>query len=180
MKQALHTQFLTNIFPLAGKETLNINIMKIRILTLSLLLAISGAFYSCAQGSDADRAANEVVAETENALANLGTEITEESNEFEAEFKDAKANISKRMKAIEADMETASDDAKEDLKKEWNELEAWSRDIDNRMDRVGANMKSGWKDFKGDVKEGWKDFSKESGKLLKEIERNLDLEEDLD
>jgi uncharacterized protein YjbJ (UPF0337 family) len=48
------------------------------------------------------------------------------------------------------------------------------------MDRVGDNMASGWKDFKGDVKDGWKDFTGESKKLLNKIERDLDSDGDLD
>ncbi|MFT5999767.1 MAG: hypothetical protein ACI81P_002225 [Neolewinella sp.] len=154
--------------------------MKFRILTLALLLTVSGVFYSCAEGSDVDRAADEMVVETENVLSDLGAQATEESDKLEAEFKEAKANLSKRMKALEADMDGVSDDVKQGMKEEFNVLQAWSHDIDNRMDRVGSNMESSWKSFKGDVTAGWKDFSKESGKLLKDIERNFDPEGKLD
>ncbi len=154
--------------------------MKFRIITLTLFLAIAGAFYSCSEGSDADRAADEMVAETENALANIGAEIKEESNEFATEFRDAQAVISQRMEAIEADMKTASGETKAELQEEWNKLETWSNEIDDRMNRVGDNLEKGWKDFTGDVKDGWKSFSQESKRLLNEIERDLDPEGDLE
>ncbi|OAV45418.1 hypothetical protein [Lewinella sp. 4G2] len=154
--------------------------MKIRMITMALLLAFAGVFYSCAEGSDVDQATDEMARETENALANVGAEIREESNEFEAEFKQTRSKIDRRMEEIEKDMENASAEAKAEMQEEWNELEAYGKDIDDRMNRVGNNMEAGWKDFKGDVKKGWNDFSKESRTTLNNIERSLDPEGDLD
>jgi|AntRauTorckE5430_2_1112549.scaffolds.fasta_scaffold00253_14 uncharacterized protein YicC (UPF0701 family) len=154
--------------------------MKFRLLSLTLLLAISGAFYSCSDGSDADRAADEIANGAENVLANMGAELRTESDEFANEFKQARMKVDKRMAVVKADMENASEEAKADMQEELNQLEAYGNDIDSRMDRVGDNMASGWKDFKGDVKDGWKDFTGESKKLLNKIERDLDSDGDLD
>lgn len=136
--------------------------------------------YSCTGGADADRKADEMAKETEQAMRDFGAEINDESRELSNEFKEARMNVNKRMAAIEADLETASNDSKAKLQEEWNNLDQMGKNIDNRMDRVGDNMESSWKNFKGDVKAGWKDFSQESSKLLKDIERATDPEGDLD
>ena len=154
--------------------------MKIRILTLALLLAISGAFYSCDNDGVVENEVEEAAAETENALSNLGAEVREESNEMERSFKDARMKLDRRMEEMERDMENASAEARAEMQEEYDELKAYGNDLDERMDRVGRNMEAGWKDFKGDVKRGWNDFSRDSKKLLNDIERDLDPEGDLD
>ena len=154
--------------------------MKFRTVFMVLLLAFVGSFYSCSNDTEMGRETNEAIRETENAMSNLGAEIREESNEFERNFKEARMNIDRRMERIEADMENASAEAKAEMQEEWNELEAYGKKVDARMDRVGNNMEAGWKDFKGDVNKGWKDFSMESKNLLRDIERDLDPEGDLD
>ena len=154
--------------------------MKIRILSLALLLSFSGLFYSCAENSPADNAADEIEMETENALANMGAEVREESNELDREFRDARANIDARMTELERDMEDASEEARMEMEEEYNELETYRDDIDARMDRVGNNMEAGWRDFKGDVNRGWADFKRESDELLTNVERTFDPEGDLD
>ena len=154
--------------------------MKIRTLSLALLLSMGGLFYSCAEGSPADNAADEVEMETENALQNMGAEVREESNEFERDFREARMSIDNRMEAIEADMENAGDEAKAEMEEEYAELEGYRDDLDRRMERVGANWESGWNDFEGDVERGWMDFKRESDELLTNIERSLDPEGDLD
>lgn len=154
--------------------------MKIRTITFFFLLAIMGTFYSCSEGSKADNAADEIARETENALANVGAEIRDESDTFSEKFKKARMNVDQRMEAIKADMGNASEEAKAEMQKELNELETYGNEIDARLARVGDNMSSGWKDFKGELKEGWKNFTSESEQLLNNIERDLDPQQDLD
>ena len=148
--------------------------MKFRILTMALLLAFSGLFYSCAEGSEADQAQDEMERETENALANVGADIRQESNDFETEFKDTRMKLDRRMEEMQRDMEDATEEERAEMQEEYNEMEAWGKDLDDRMNRVGNNMESGWKDFKGDVKNGWKDFSTDSRRVLDDIGRELD------
>ena len=154
--------------------------MKFRILTLALLLSLSGLFYSCAEGSDADRAADEIEMETENALSDLGAEVREESNEMERNFRDTRRNIDARLEEMERDMEGASAEARAEMQEEYDELEAYGREVDGYMDRVGNNFEAGWKDFKGDAKSGWADFKRDADRTMKNIERSLDPEGDLE
>ncbi|MGB3801453.1 MAG: hypothetical protein WA952_16670 [Lewinella sp.] len=154
--------------------------MKIRTLSLALLLSMGGLFYSCAENSPADNAADEVEYETENALSNMGAEVEEESNEFERDFREARTNIDNRMTEMEAEMEGASEEARMEMEEEYAEMEGYRDDLDRRMDRVGANWESGWNDFEGDVEQGWMDFKRESDELLTNVERSLDPEGDLD
>ncbi len=155
-------------------------IMKIRTLSLALLLSMGTFFYSCGENTAVDNAADEVEYETENAMANMGAEVREESNEFERDFRDARMNIDNRMTEMEAEMENASGDAKMEMEQEYAELEGYRDDLDRRMDRVGANWEAGWNDFEGDVEQGWMDFKRESDELLNNVERSLDPEGDLE
>ena len=154
--------------------------MKFRIITLALLLSFSGLFYSCAEGSPADNASDEIANETENAVANMGAEVREESNELDRNFRDARANIDARMTELERDMEGADDEMRMEMQEEYDELDGYRTDIDARMDRVGNNMEAGWRDFQGDVNQGWNDFKRESDDLLMNVERTFDPEGDLD
>ncbi|THH41597.1 hypothetical protein [Neolewinella litorea] len=154
--------------------------MKIRILSLALLLTFSGLFYSCAENSPADNAADEIEYETENALSNVGAEVRAQSDELEREFQDARTNIDARMTELERDMEGASEEARMEMEEEYNQLEAYRNDIDMRMERVGANWEAGWNDFEGDINQGWNDFRRESDELLTNIERTFDPEGDLE
>lgn len=154
--------------------------MKFSFLTLALVAVMGLSTSSCAEGSDTDRAAENMANETEQSMRDFGAEINDESRELSNEFKEARMNVDKRMTAIEADLENAAEDSKAKLQEEWNNLEQMGKNIDSHMDRVGDNMEAGWKNFKGDVKIGWKDFSNESNKLLKDVERATDPESDLD
>lgn len=154
--------------------------MKFRIITLALLLSMSGIFYSCAENSPADNAADEIEAETENAVANVGAELREESNELERNFEEARMNVDRRMTEVETEMENATAEERAELEQEYNELEGYRTDIDARMDRVGRNFEDGWRDFEGDVERGWMDFKRESDELLTNVERTFDPEGDLD
>ncbi|WP_273444945.1 hypothetical protein [Neolewinella agarilytica] len=154
--------------------------MKIKFLSLALLLALSTVFYSCADGSDADRAADEMVAETKNTMADVGAELKGESNELAREFENIHQKIDVRMEELEAEMEDANEETKARLQKEWDRLDDYRAKLDARMQKVGDNMESGWKDFKGDVKKGWRDFSEKSEAFLEEVEDSLDSDNDLD
>ncbi|NJB85219.1 vacuolar-type H+-ATPase subunit I/STV1 [Lewinella marina] len=154
--------------------------MNIRILTLALLLSLSGFFYSCGENTAVDNAGDEIEYETENALSNVGAEVRAESDELEREFRDARTNIDARMSELERDMEGATEEARMEMEEEYNELEAYRNDIDMRMERVGANWEAGWNDFEGDINQGWKDFRRESDELLTNVERFFDPEGDLE
>lgn len=154
--------------------------MNLRYLSFVFLIGVSVFFYGCAEGSQADRAADEIVRETENTLANVGTEIRRESNEFESKFKETRNNITTRMEAIERDMTDASETAKAEMQKELDKLASYRSKLDARMNRVGENMERGWNDFKGDLNKEWGEFSSASQQLLNDIERELNPEGSLD
>jgi uncharacterized protein YicC (UPF0701 family) len=154
--------------------------MNIRIFSFALILMLSGLFYSCAENSPADNEMDEIEAETENAISDMGAEIREEGQELDREFREARTNVSNRMSELERDMETASAEARAEMQEEYDELRTYRDDIDARMDRVGNNMEAGWRDFKGDVRQGWADFRTESNELLRDVERTFDPEGDLD
>lgn len=79
-----------------------------------------------------------------------------------------------RMEEIEGEMKDANEETKASLQKEWDKLDGYRSILDARMEKVGDNMESGWKDFKGDVKKGWRDFSEKSEAFLEEIETTLE------
>ncbi len=154
--------------------------MKIKFFSLALLLALSTAFYSCTDGSEADRTTDEMVAEAKKTMADVGAELKGESNELAQEFEDAHKKVDARMEAIEEEMKDATEETKASLQKEWDRLDNYRTGLDARMEKVGDNMESGWKDFKGDINKGWNDFTEKSGAFLEELEMALDPENDLD
>ncbi len=148
--------------------------MKFKFLNLILLLTISTAFYTCAEGSEADQATEEMVSQAENTMADVGAELKDESDNLSREFTKARKKLSSRMEELESDMEDASEETKAELQKEWDSLENYRNKIDARMEKVGDNMQSGWANFKGDVKKGWGDFTAKSTDFLEEVEMAID------
>ena len=49
-------------------------------------------------------------------------------------------------------MADASEEAQADIKAEIERLEGWGEELDNRMERLGSDMKDGWKEFKADTR----------------------------
>jgi len=101
----------------------------------------------------------------ENAVDDDRDAWQRESREMNDELKKMRADIDARLEEIEDDMDDADNATRARMEKSKERLEQWGDDLDNRMHRIG-----------NDVKDGWSDFKLSTRDRLDEIENELDEE----
>lgn len=148
--------------------------MNLLKLTPLFVLILSVTLSSCGDSNSAENAMEDMVEETEYTMSKAMAEVQQESKELADKLKAASGKVDTRMQEIEAEMEGASAVTKAELQQEYNKLEMVSKDLQDRMNRVGDDLEAGWENFKGDFKKGWKDFTAQTRKMLENVEQDLE------
>ena len=126
-----------------------------------MLLGLTGLvmFSSCDNDSRAEEAAEDM----EEVGEDMSDAFRNEQQELRADIEEMKRDIDDKVAELENDLDGASDDASAEINEQIAKLKSWGATLDDRLDRMGDEIESGWDNFRNDVQN-----------TLSEIERDWD------
>ncbi len=128
--------------------------LKFLILLISIPL-----MFSCGNNSGAEQAKDDV----DEATEEVADVFRSEQEELQADLRDAKQEVGQELEDLRGQLANASGEAQANIEKEIEQLEAWSQDLDQKMQKLGETTQDNWAQFKTDVE-----------KTLSEIEQKVD------
>jgi DNA anti-recombination protein RmuC len=120
--------------------------------SLLMLLALMGMVFFTACNNN-QSTAEEVQEDMENAAEEVADAFRAEQEELAAELEDLQSNINRRIQELQVDLRDASDEASVEINQQIQQLQAWSSDLDQEMERVGESMSDNWDNVKSDAQQ---------------------------
>lgn len=134
--------------------------MKLNVFWVMLML-FAGLLTFTACGPEVDRQADEAADEMQDVGEAVGDEMQQETAELRQDMEEARVKVNNRIQELQADLEGATAEARADIQQEIDRLQAYSRTLDERMERLGQNMETGWDRFREDVRNTLRDIDRE-------------------
>lgn len=112
------------------------------------LIILFAAFAFLAACDDGSPVSNEM----DEATDEVAEEYRTESEEIGTELREARAAIDARLAVLERDLKDANAEAQDEIQENIRELKDYGNDVDDQIDKLGKDLKTGWKAFKQETK----------------------------